>query len=152
MQTEILGNTQSIALQNNTLVIKTNETEARIMVYSPTVIRVCISKAFHITDKSFAVIQQPLATLDYQESEDEIEINTSSLKLRITKSPLRFNFYTANGKALSQDDKRFGTNWQDSRVINYRKLYPDEKFMGLGEKTGNLNRRGSSYVNWNTDA
>jgi alpha-glucosidase len=37
-------------------------------------------------------------------------------------------------------------------VINYRKLYPDEKFIGLGEKTGNLNRRGSSYVNWNTDA
>jgi alpha-glucosidase len=37
-------------------------------------------------------------------------------------------------------------------VINYRKLYPDEKFIGLGEKTGDLNRRGSSYVNWNTDA
>jgi alpha-glucosidase len=151
MQTEILGNTKSINQQNNTLVIKTIEAEARIMIYSDSIIRVCISRNFDETDKSFAVIQQPTA-LTYKEYADEIEINTSVLKLRITKSPLRFNFYTLDGNSLSEDDKRFGTNWQDSRVINYRKLYPNEKFIGLGEKTGNLNRRGSSYVNWNTDA
>ncbi len=78
-------------------------------------------------------------------------VSTSALKLRISKSPLRFNFYTADGKALSKDDSRFGVNWQGTRVINYRKLYKDEKFIGLGEKTGDLNRRGSSYVNWNSD-
>jgi alpha-glucosidase len=79
-------------------------------------------------------------------------VNTSALKLVINKSPLRFNFYTADGQPLSEDDARFGTNWQAERVVNYRKLFPDEKFIGLGEKTGNLNRRGSHYVNWNTDA
>jgi len=151
MQTKILGNAQSITLQSNTLVIKTNEAEARVMVYGPSVIRVCISNDFNNEDKSFAVIQQPIE-LVYKESANEIEITTSTLILRITKSPLRFNFYTADGKALSEDDKRFGTNWQDSKVVNYRKLYPDEKFIGLGEKTGNLDRRGCNYVNWNTDA
>jgi alpha-glucosidase len=151
MQTKILGNAQNITLQNNTLVIKTNGAEARVMVYGPSVIRVCISNDFNNEDKSFAVIQQPIE-LAYKESAHEIEITTSVLKLRITKSPVRFNFYTADGKALSEDDKRFGINWQDSKVVNYRKLYPDEKFIGLGEKTGNLNRRGCNYVNWNTDA
>ncbi len=151
MQTEILGNTESVSKQNNVLIIKTKEAEARIWVYSPTIIRVSISKE-HSVDTSFAVIQKPADQIQYKESSDQIEITTTALKLRITKSPLCFNFYTADGKVLSEDDTRFGTNWQGTRVVNYRKLYADEKFIGLGEKTGNLNRRGSSYTNWNTDA
>jgi len=152
MQTEILGNTHSVEKQNNVLIIKTKEAIARISVYSPVVFRISISKNFDEADTSLAVIQKPSEQFDYTESDSEIEINTSALTLRVSKSPLRFNFYTADGNALSEDDERFGVTWQDSKVINYRKLYPDEKFIGLGEKTGNLNRRGSSYINWNTDA
>ena len=152
MQVEILGNAGSVSKQNNVLIIKTEEAIARIWIYSPAVIRVNISKAFDEKDASFAVIQKPSEIIDYTDSTDDIIISTSALKLKINKSPLRFNFYTTDGKVLSEDDPRFGTNWQGTRVINYRKLYEDEKFIGLGEKTGNLNRRGSSYVNWNTDA
>lgn len=150
MQTEILGNTEAVKKQGNVLVIKTNEAEARIWVYSPTIIRVSISKE-HSADTSFAVIQKPSQQLDYTESANDIILNTGALKLRINKSPLRFNFYTANDEVLSEDDASFGVNWQGTRVMNYRKLYADEKFIGLGEKTGDLNRRGSSYVNWNSD-
>jgi len=128
MQTEILGNTENVQKQNNVLIIKTKEAEARIWVYSPTIIRVSISKE-HSTDTSFAVIQKPSDDLDYNESANEIVLKTTALKLRISKSPLRFNFYTADGKALSEDDLRFGTNWQGTRVVNYRKLYKDEKFI-----------------------
>ena len=67
MQTEILGNTESIQKQNNVLIIKTKEAEARIWVYSPTIIRVSISKE-HSADTSFAVIQKPSENLDYTES------------------------------------------------------------------------------------
>ncbi len=44
MQTEILGNTESVKKQNNVLIIKTKEAEARIWVYSPTIMRVNVSK------------------------------------------------------------------------------------------------------------
>jgi alpha-glucosidase len=152
MQTEILGNTQSINKQNNVLIIKTAQAEARVYIYSPTIIRVNITKTPDEKDTSFAVIQNPATQLDYTETDSNLTISTSALTLKIHKSPLRFNFYTADGKILSQDDPRFGTNWQGTRVVNYRKLYKDERFIGLGEKTGNLDRRGSSYVNWNTDA
>ncbi|MCR8561752.1 glycoside hydrolase family 31 protein [Mucilaginibacter sp. BJC16-A38] len=151
MQTEILGDIESVNKQGNILIIKTKEATARIWVYSDSIIRVNVSKAFNDDDKSFAVIQKP-GDFKFEESADEIVIKTPVLQLHINKSPLRFNFYTANGKALSEDDPRFGINWQGDRVINYRKLYKDEKFIGLGEKTGNLNKRGSSFVNWNTDA
>jgi alpha-glucosidase len=152
MQIEILGNTESITGQNGALVIRTQQAEARITVYSPTIIRVCISRNFSGEDSSFAVIEKPLDNFTWQNLDDVIEVTTSALKLVINKNPLRFNFYTADSKVLSEDDARFGTNWQNDRVISYRKLYPDEKFIGLGEKAGDLNRRGCNYVNWNTDA
>ena len=150
MQLETLGNSESIEKQNNVLIIKTKDAEARVWVYNPAIIRVSISKAHH-EGTSFAVIQNPAPEINYTESADEIVITTGTLKLHIGKSPLRFNFYTSDGKPLSSDDPRFGVNWQGSKVVNYRNLFPDEKFIGLGEKTGNLNRRGSSYVNWNSD-
>ncbi|MGN6178508.1 MAG: glycoside hydrolase family 31, partial [Mucilaginibacter sp.] len=151
MQTEILGDAQNIKQKDNALVIKTKEAEARIWVYSPTIIRVSISKE-HSADSSFAVIQEPAANIQYKETGDEVDVTTSALTLKISKSPLRFSFYTADGKVLSEDDARYGVNWQGTRVVDYRKLYKDERFIGLGEKTGNLDRRGSSYTNWNTDA
>jgi len=132
--------------------INTAEAVVRVWVYSPSVIRVNISRNFDESDASFAVIRGPLSKFNEAETEKEIIIKTTELQLHISKSPLRFNFFTADGRALSEDDQRFGVNWQGTRVTSYRKLYPDERFIGLGEKTGNLNRRGSSYVNWNTDA
>ena len=152
MEVEILSNIKSFKRQDGTLTIKTVEAEARVYIYSPTIIRINISKKHSSIDSSFAVIRRATDHFEFDESVNSIEINTSALKLRIQKSPLRFNFLTAGGKPLSQDDKRFGTNWQGERVITYRKLYADEKFIGLGEKTGNFNRRGTSYTNWNTDA
>jgi alpha-glucosidase len=152
MEFKTLSNTQSIALQSNKLVIKTAEAEAHITIYSPSIIRVNVTRQPNNADTSFAVIQQPLSSLQYGETDAEVIVKTSALTLRISKAPLRFAFYTPEGELLSRDDERFGINWQNSQVINYRELQPDEKFIGLGEKVGNLNRRSSSFVNWNTDA
>ncbi|QEM05665.1 DUF4968 domain-containing protein [Mucilaginibacter rubeus] len=152
MNLEIAGNVQGFKQQDGILTIKTAEAEARVYIYSPTIIRVSISKNFNPDDPSFAVIRQPLADFDFDESSANIDITTPALKLSIQKSPLRFNFFTAAGNSLSEDDARFGTNWQGERVICYRRLFEGERFIGLGEKTGNLDRRSAAYVNWNTDA
>ncbi|QTE36808.1 glycoside hydrolase family 31 protein [Mucilaginibacter gossypii] len=152
MNLEIAGNVQGFKQQDGILTIKTAEAEARVYIYSPTIIRVSISKNFNPDDPSFAVIRQPLADFDFDESSANIDITTPALKLSIQKSPLRFNFFTAAGISLSEDDARFGTNWQGERVICYRRLFEGERFIGLGEKTGNLDRRSAAYVNWNTDA
>jgi alpha-glucosidase len=37
-------------------------------------------------------------------------------------------------------------------VTTHKRVLPDERFIGLGEKSGGLNRRGVAYQNWNTDA
>ena len=152
MQTEILGDVISISKNGNQLIIQTNEAEARVSVYSPSVIKVCLTRNKN-ADDSFAVIREAeAADISFTDNDTELMINTGSLTLKITKAPLRFSFYTPEGKLLSADDNRYATNWQNERVITYRKLFDDEKFIGLGEKTGDLNRRGCNYVNWNTDA
>ncbi|WP_214071342.1 glycoside hydrolase family 31 protein [Mucilaginibacter sp. dw_454] len=152
MQIEILGNADSVTEHDNSLLIKTAQAQARVWVFSPTIIRICVTKNSKEPDESFAVIEKSLEDFTWEKLYDTVEVTTSALKLVIDLHPLRFNFLTADGQPLSEDDNRFGVNWQAERVINYRKLYPDEKFLGLGEKAGDLNRRGCNYVNWNTDA
>jgi alpha-glucosidase len=152
MEVKIAGNIKGFKQDGGILTIHTAEAVARVYVYSPGIIRINISKQPFETDNSFAVIQQPLAGFELNETADAIEINTPALKLRVNKSPLRFSFFTSDGRTLSEDDSRFGTNWQGERVITYRKLYADERFIGLGEKAGDLDRRGTAYTNWNTDA
>ncbi len=152
MQTEFLGKALSVTERGGKLIIKTIAAEAQVSVYSETIIRVNITKKHTSVDSSFAVMQKPMKKHNCQQTKDSIEISTPALKLTINKSPLRFTFSTATGQVLSEDDSRFGTVWQGEKVTTYRKLYADERFIGLGEKTGNLDRRGTSYVNWNTDA
>ena len=90
MQTHILGKIQHLQKENNVLIIKTKEAEARIWVYSDEIIRINISRNFDEADPSFAVIQKPSAKIDLVETDDEIELKTSALKLRIQKKPITF--------------------------------------------------------------
>jgi alpha-glucosidase len=43
------------------------------------------------------------------------------------------------------------TSWVNESVTTYKKMQDGERFVGLGEKTGSLDRRGSGYTNWNSD-
>jgi alpha-glucosidase len=52
---------------------------------------------------------------------------------------------------LNTDEKALGTSWFGNQVSCYKALQPGEKFIGLGEKTGGINRRGNFYRNWNSD-
>ncbi|WP_237488066.1 glycoside hydrolase family 31 protein [Hufsiella ginkgonis] len=150
--TELTGNATHIAAEENKLIIETYGAKAEISIYGPEIIRIRISKRNAAPRESFAVIREPAALSPCHEEADAITLETGALTLRIDRFPLRFSFFNKNGQLLGADDPRFGTTWQGDRVITYRKLFPGEKFIGLGEKTGNLNRRGSNYVNWNTDA
>ena len=54
-------------------------------------------------------------------------------------------------RIINQDDQAFC-----SIVVRYgsqqlQKLQKNERFIGLGETTGNLDRAGRAYTNWNTD-
>lgn len=125
----------------------------QLSVYTPSVIRVRIAPSDMSTDPSYAVIQNNL--LDFRKiinGEKEITFITDSLTIVIQKNPVLIDFYGAGGEWLDGDAPSAGVCCQGKEITSYRKLTDDEKFIGLGEKTGPLNRREYSYVNWNTDA
>ncbi|MGB8491748.1 MAG: glycoside hydrolase family 31 protein, partial [Bacteroidales bacterium] len=134
-------------------IITDDRKEVQFSVYAPAIIRVKIAPPDLAMSPSYAVTRD--SGLDFNKmdnGEKEITLITDSLKIVVQKDPLRIDFYNAAGEWLDGDAPSLGVSWQGEEVTSYRKLTVDEKFIGLGEKTGPLNRREQSYVNWNTDA
>lgn len=149
-----LGNFKTLDKTDQGIIIKAENGQVAIQAYQPEVVRIRAVRDKFARDTSFAVIQSAgkklIKTID--EKGSEIILKTDSLKISISKNPIRINFYRlSDGQFLNGDDERLGISWNGNQVSNFKKLIPDERFIGLGEKTGNLDRRGSSYVNWNSD-
>lgn len=148
-----LGNLKSYKKTSNGVVVQTDHGNLKATVYSANIIKIDITEHAAFNDFSYAVTALPDAQVKIliQDQRDNITISTDSLNLVITKKPVRVSLYNKQGVLVNGDDEAFGTSWIDDQITTYKKIFPDEKFIGLGEKTGGLNRRGSGYQNWNSD-
>lgn len=146
-----LGNFVKISKKGQVFTFKTTNGTAQVSLFSPTIFKISLWEKNYRDLPSYAVVAKPeKVKFTFRENKNDFILKTDSLELKITKSPVRFTFKTPEGKVINQDDN-MGTYWLDGKLFCFKKLYHDEKFIGLGEKTGNLNRRGSAYTNWNTD-
>ncbi len=147
-----LGNVEKVTVNHATYTFSTTNGKAQVIVYSPNVIRIRIDKQTFAPDFSYAVVANPVpCTVKTTNSTDSYTIATDSLTLRITKKPLRFTFLTKDGKIINADDPAFGTSWLGEEVTTYKTLQKGERFIGLGEHGGNLDRAGTACVDYNTD-
>jgi alpha-glucosidase len=148
-----VGNVRNVTINGQQINITTDNAFAEVTVYSPNIIRVRMDKQQLPADFSYAVIAQPQKTkATITQDEREITIVTDSLKATITKSLFAVTFYTIDGRIINQDETGLTTSWVNESVTTYKHMQDGERFIGLGEKTGDLDRRGSGYTNWNTDA
>jgi alpha-glucosidase len=147
-----LGNFISATSENSSLLIAAQNGFLRISQYTDDVFKLSYAKAADFESHSYAVVASPASgKINWREPESEIVIETASCKVRVAKNPIAVSFLDAHGNVLNEDDN-LGTSWIGEQATTYKKLQKDERFIGLGEKTGNLDRRGSHYQNWNTDA
>lgn len=76
---------------------------------------------------------------------------TGAVGVRVDPATLQLNITDLQGRTIVADTPppmRF-----DGRGFALRKSLPQgTRIFGLGDKTGNFDRRGQSFVNWNTDA
>lgn len=132
------------------------ETESgkfRVLVYNDHIVRISVTREDRFEDLSYAVIASPTSqSHSATEHPDHIEIRTNAVILTVTKDPVRFSLKNIHHQMINEDDAAFGTSWNGEQVTTYKKLQEGERFIGLGEKTGPLDRRGSGYQNWNTDS
>ena len=124
-----------------------------VTAYNSTAIRIRATKQKPIIDESFAIDNlTPTGELKIQtNNSNQLILVTDSLKLNIQKNPFRISILNKKGEEICSDDTGLGISWFGNQVSCYKKLHSDEKFIGLGEKTGGLNRRGQYYEHWNSD-
>jgi len=151
MTSKSLGKLLSYKQFDNGIKGETSYGSFQVIVYSESIIRITASLEEHFEDFSYSIVAKPAKTpFDVIDSDHQLTLKTSDCQLVIHKSPVRFTFHDLGGNIINEDD--LGISWIGEQVTSYKKLQPNERFIGLGEKTGPLDRTGSAYQNWNSDA
>ena len=76
---------------------------------------------------------------------------TAALQVHVDPTTLRLSVTDAGGKLLVEDAP-LPISGNGQRFTLRKALPIGEHIYGMGDKTGNFDRRGESFVNWNTDA
>ncbi len=126
----------------------------RIRFYQPDMFRVTFFN--RQTDEALlknALVNRkwPPAPFQIEEKAGNIILHTSELDVVIRREPFRMAVRDQQGRLINEDDPGMGIGWEGREVRAWKTISPDEKFFGLGEKTGNVNKRGRQWEMWNSD-
>ncbi|MDR7129585.1 alpha-glucosidase [Algoriphagus sp. 4150] len=146
-----IGKIENWAENESGFVAYSKIAQVKISVVRDGIIRVQASRNSTFDPNPYSVIAQP-KTVEFtlEEKETSIHLKTSKIHLQFDFQNGVCSFYDVSGTLLNKDDS-LGISWIGTEVTCYKELQSNEKFIGLGEKTGNLNRAGRAYTNWNTD-
>lgn len=76
---------------------------------------------------------------------------TPALRVRIDPATLRLTVEDPEGRVITSDTSR-PIAFDGPRFTLQKAMPVGERYYGLGDKTGPFDRRGASFVNWNTDS
>ncbi|MBL7850874.1 MAG: glycoside hydrolase family 31 protein [Cyclobacteriaceae bacterium] len=148
-----LGRITSWKSHGDGLTAETAEGHLQIRFYTDRIVRLTIGKTLPFEASPYAVVAHPQPVqVKVTEKPGHLELRSSKLVVRLERDPVRFSFLTAEEEILNEEVPGLGTSWIGEQVTSYRTLQEGERFIGLGEKTGPLDRRGHGYQHWNTDA
>ena len=148
-------------VSNNAAVIKTNDGGSLLIkLCSPSIIKIhrsfdgsfpegCIEGTFRPTP---AVVREEIVpvTLEINESNSNLEIFTSEVRICIDKSPFKLKLYDTYQKLLVSDADEAYLN-ENGNITCSKILAQGEEIFGLGEKGGRLSRTGQTFKMWNSD-
>ena len=130
------------------------EAEIEISFLDPGTVRVTLDRP----GRDEAPLEAPLLELDpgpieveVVEEPDRILLRSTELEVAVDRSPCRITFLDLAGHVLSRDDPGLGIGWDGDEVRNWKSIDDGERFFGLGEKTGDVDKRGREWVMWNSD-
>src|SRR5690348_11062034 len=83
----------------------------QVQFYNDNIARISATLEDDFEDFSYAVVAQPEFNPEVHDKGDLLEIKTNAFTLHISKNPVRFRFYTNDGKLINEDDAAFGTSW-----------------------------------------
>lgn len=136
---EVKGNRVIFNCENNTKVL--------LQLCSPEVLKIWVSPIgiFNRHNKSFAVINEKIGdqvSVNVSTGPSAYEIITSKLRIRVNKRPFQLQIFGKDQKLLFSDYKDRGFIKDNSRLISYKTLSPDEHFFWTGRESRNFRSQG----------
>lgn len=91
----------------------------------------------------------PPLTVVHHSQKRQLILTQGVWRIVVQCDPVRLWFEGPSGMPLAADS--FGPMWANERIAVWKKRVEGERFFGLGEKAGPLERTGRAYENWNRD-
>ena len=151
------GHVTGHARQGQTVVVTCANGSYALTVLAPDLTRVRFHPTTQPTNQltnSYSIARSdddwPPCDFHTSETEAAVEIRTLRLICRIAKASGVLAFLDLEGNVVSED--KAGAGWHRAGpVICHKRIRPDERFYGLGERTFGLDRRGRRYEMWHAD-
>ncbi len=103
-------------------------------------------------DSSFVVIQNynnSSVNFNVQNEATKLIITTDSIKIEISKYPLKIYYYDSFGKLLLKEKSSGGLGYSNNEKYSYFSIQNEDAFYGFGEKGISLNRINNSFDTYN---
>jgi alpha-glucosidase len=149
-----IGSLTASQPQGNQITFSSRQATVVITLLAADLIRVrMVQGTSFLLDHSYAVVKTdwPKMAVEFAGDKDTRIIRTPELEVRAHLSPFRLAFYDRDGQLISKDAESRGISWDGPRIRCWKSMPEDERYFGLGEKSTPLDKRGRSYVEWNTD-
>jgi alpha-glucosidase len=128
-----------------------------IEAWSPQVIRVTVTPDGTERHVGYALVEDrppDFAAFSVGADGAVVTLKTAAITAEVELRPdLRVTFKDAGGEVINEDlpGKELGITRIGDKLTVYKRLQDGERFVGLGEQLGNLDRRGSVVTLRNTD-
>lgn len=150
-----------VSYQSDTYAVRGRTSDAifEVKAYDDDIIRVRVTRGVEGFREFSYMLDEGIDTLRPQtckilEQDGKIVMQTEKIVAEICSNPsFSVCFKDLQGRVLNEDEcgKGFGTTWSGNKVTSYKKLQEGERFVGLGEALGGLDRRGSVVTLQNID-
>ena len=153
-QWQSIGNLESYSLDGSSVTLKIGAALVKVSTLSADLVRIRVAtNGVFAPDQSWAVVKNDWGDqrFDVRESNDDLQLMTKEMTIKIRKRPLRFSFFDRTGVLLNKDDDDRGISWSGTSVRVWKTMPQSEQYYGLGEKAGALNRRQRHFTMWNID-
>jgi alpha-glucosidase len=150
----ILDEVTDFSIRENYLILELDGARVVLEFITADIVRVVMNRGDTINlDTTVAVVdhEQQYQNFTVIEHATKLEVKTAKLDIIVNKEEFSLSFYDREGNLLHQDYSKRSLGWSNDRVRAWKELKEKEKFYGLGEKTGWLDKRGREYTMWNTD-
>src|SRR5579872_2864031 len=135
--------------------IQAGSAALRINALRDDIIRVRISPTGTLPeDASWAVLPESRSKaipVHPMQDDSSVGFRTGALDVRVERNPLRIVIRDLSGNVISADTPGRPTKFQLGGFSVYKQMPGSEHYFGLGDKTGQFDRREQAYTLWNTD-